>query len=576
MTMSVMILTFARCMSALNTANEFLGKETGTLLSSEEAHPLLCGARMARYPSSARQMCRFPYAASGRCLLSRTRSLSGKGSQNEQIPAAASVGHSNARPDADETLPCGPHGTEAWRAPLTRKSMKRIVIVGGGYAGLYTALGLEKRFRGTDEAEVTLIDPRPYMTYQPFLPEVLSGSIEPRHALISFRKNLRRTRIVSGWVTRISHADRSLLVHSPPADDYALSYDIVVVTAGAVTRTYSIAGLRDGAIGLRHVEEAVGIRDRLLTAFDKAAAFPAGPERARLLTAIVVGGGFTGVEGFGELLSLATALLRRYPEIRREELNFRLVQASDRIMPEMSARTATRVATSLERRGARIHLNTHVVSAVNGHVVLSTGEEVDGHIIVWAAGNGANPVIARHTDLPVDSHGFLVVRADLRVGTEDRLIEDAWGAGDDASVPDLSGESPTGRFVPNAQNALRQGRLLAANIVASLRGKPARQYRHRNLGTIATLGMASGAFQSGRIGFTGILAWLIHRAYHLYAVPTWEKKVRVLAGWLASARFGRDIVSMEDARHPQAAFAAGGVFERNSHVRHDEATPILR
>jgi NADH:ubiquinone reductase (H+-translocating) len=442
--------------------------------------------------------------------------------------------------------------------------MKTIVIVGGGYAGFYTALGLEKRLTRNGEAEVILIDPRPYMTYQPFLPEVLAGSIEPRHALVSLRKNLRRTRVISGSVVQISHADRSVVVRPYAGDDYALKYDVVVVTAGAVTRSFPAVGREQEGIGLKHIEEAVGIRDRLIASFDRAAGVPAGPERKRLLTAIVVGAGFSGVEGFGELLSLATCLLRYYPELKREDLDFRLIQAANRIMPEVSEKIAARVVKSLEDRGARVQLNTHVVSAVNGRVTLSTAEEIDANLVVWTVGNNANPIIAKHTDLPIDSRGYLVVRADLRVGTEDAFIENAWGAGDDASMPDLSGESPTGKVIPNAQNALRQGRLLAVNIVASLRGKPIRQYVHRNLGTIATLGMGRGAFQSGRIGFIGVLAWLIHRAYHLYAVPTLERKVRVMAGWLASLRFGRDIVSVEDVRHPRAAFAQAGIPQQHS------------
>jgi NADH dehydrogenase len=450
--------------------------------------------------------------------------------------------------------------------------MKKILIVGGGYAGFYTAMGLEKRLVRKDDVEVTLVDPRPYMTYQPFLPEVLAGSIEARHALVSLRKNLPRTRVISGSGIEIAHALKSVVVRPYSGDDYPLSYDIVVVTAGAVTRTFPVAGRKQEGIGLKHVEEAVAIRDRLIAAFDRAAGLPAGLERRRLLSGVVVGAGFSGVEGFGELLSLASSLLRYYPEINPHELNFRLVQASNRIMPEVSERIAARVVISLENRGARVHLNTKITSAVNGHVVLSTGEEFDTNIIIWTAGNDANPVIARHTDLPVDPRGYLIVRADLRVGTEDHSIPDAWGAGDDASVPNLAGDSLNGRVVRNAQNALRQGRLLAANIVASLRGTPPGQYVHHNLGTIATLGMGRGAFQSGRIGFTGFFAWLIHRAYHLYAVPTWERKARVLAGWLASARFGRDIVSVDAARHPRAAFLNHGFPQRHAIFDCDEGT----
>jgi len=383
--------------------------------------------------------------------------------------------------------------------------MKRIVIVGGGYAGFYTALGLERKLMRTDETEVILIDPRPYMTYQPFLPEVLAGSIEPRHSLVSLRKNLPRTRVLSGSAVEISHADRTVVVRPYAGDDYALRYDLIVVTAGAVTRTFPVAGLKAGAIGLKHVEEAIAIRNRLLASFDRAAGLPVGPARKRLLTAVVVGGGFTGVEGFGELLSLAASLLQYYPELKLDDLDFRLVQAADRLMPEVSERIAARVVKSLERRGARVHLNTQVVLLVDGHAVLSTGEQFEANIIVWAAGNGANPIIAKHTDLPIDSRGFLLVRADLRVGREDLVIKDAWGAGDDASVPDLSGDSPTGRVIPNAQNAVRQGRLLAANIVASLRGRPTREYLHRSLGTIATLGMGRGCLPVRTYRIYGLL-----------------------------------------------------------------------
>ena len=173
------------------------------------------------------------------------------------------------------------------------------------------------------------------------------------------------------------HAEKAVIVRPYAGDDYALSYDVVVVTAGAVTRIFPVAGLKQAAIGLKHVEEAIAIRNRLLASFDRAAGLPAGRERTRLLTAIVVGAGFTGVEGFGELLSLAACLLRYYPELKLQDLDFRLVQSANRILPEVSEKTAARVLKSLERRGAHVRLNTRVVSAVNGRVVLSTGEQFE-------------------------------------------------------------------------------------------------------------------------------------------------------------------------------------------------------
>jgi NADH dehydrogenase len=435
--------------------------------------------------------------------------------------------------------------------------MRKILIVGGGYAGFYTAWKLEKKLR-RGEAQVTVIDPRPYMTYQPFLPEVMAGSIEPRHAVVALRSHLRRTEVVAGTVTAVDHANKKATVRPPVGPEFHFSYDIIVVTAGAVTRTFPIAGIAQQAIGLKHIEEAIAVRNLLLAAFDQASNLSAGPERKRLLTVTFVGGGFAGVESFGELLSLATALLRFYPKLKFNELDFRLVEAQGRILPEVSEPTAVKVVRSLEQRGARIHLNTQVLSATDGHVVLSSGDEFDSNLIVWTTGNAPNPVVAKHTDLPVDERGFLLVRADLRIGTATAHVPGAWGAGDNATIPDLSVGTPGARTVPNAQHAVRQGKRLAANIVATLRGKSTKNYIHKNLGVVATLGIGYGVFQSGRVVITGFPAWVMHRGYHVLAIPTWERKIRVLAVWLTALMFGRDIASLESAQHPRAAFVSGG------------------
>jgi len=435
--------------------------------------------------------------------------------------------------------------------------LRKIVVVGGGYAGFYAAWGLEKRLRRS-EAEITVIDPRPYMTYQPFLPEVAAGSIEARHAAVSLRRHLRRAKVIAGSVIRIDHAQRQLSVRPTVGEDFVLHYDIVVVTAGAVTRKFPVPGIEQSAIGLKHVEEAVAIRDRILVSFDRAANLPPGPERTRLLTVLFVGGGFTGVEGFGETLSLATALLGSYPELAPNDLHFHLVEARDRILPEVSARPGAWVVRSLRERGAHVHLNTSVLSAENGHVVLSDGEEFDAELIVWTAGNSANPVVAKHTDLPVTDAGLIVVRADLRVGTPDAPVADAWSAGDGASIPDVTADDPTARTVPNAQHAVRQGKHLAANIVASLRGEIANEYKHHSLGVVATLGLGKGVFQYRRLVITGFVAWLMHRGYHVLAVPTWERKIRVLTVWLTAVLFGRDIVSLMSVQHPRDAFMYAG------------------
>jgi NADH dehydrogenase len=365
---------------------------------------------------------------------------------------------------------------------------------------------------------------------------------------------LRKAQVVPGTVTRIQHAVKTVTVQPTDGEPFDLGYDIIVVTAGAVTRTFPIPGVTEHAIGMKHVEEAVAIRDRLLDAFDRASVLPPGPGRRRLLTVTFVGGGFSGVEGFAETLSLASALLKSYPELRFSDLSFHLVEARNRILPEVTDKPGDWVVKSLQQRGAHVHLGSQLVSAEGGHIVLSTGDEFDSHTIVWTAGNGANPVIANNTDLPITARGSVVVRPDLRVGTPEDPVADAWAAGDDAAVPDLAMPAPGALTVPNAQHAVRQGKLLAKNIVATLRGERTRDYVHHSLGVVATLGLGKGIFQWRGIVITGFLAWVMHRGYHVLAIPTWERKVRVLLVWASAVLFGRDIVSLLAVQHPRQAF----------------------
>ncbi len=430
--------------------------------------------------------------------------------------------------------------------------MPKILIVGGGYAGFYTAWKLEKKMRA-GEAEVTMVDPLPYMQYQPFLPEVAAGSIEPRHAVVSHRRHLKTTHVVTARVTSIDHAAKTVTITPEVGEPWQHEYDTIVVTAGAVSRTFPIPGVADEAIGLKNIEEAVAIRDKVLTNFDKAALLEPGPERDRLLTFTVIGGGFAGIEIFGELRSFASALLKSYPGIRFEDTHFHLIEAMGRIMPEVSLKTSLWVIKTFAQRGAEIHLNTQLTSAVGGNIELSTGESFATDLIVWTAGVMATPML-KNTDLPIEERGRLRVQPDLRVINDDGVVPDAWGAGDVSAVPDLTGAGVGGFCVPNAQHAVRQGKLMADNLLAELRGEKPKEYFHKNLGAVAGLGLGEGAFQSGKIGITGVPAWFMHRGYHGLAMPTWERKIRVVGGWVSNALLGRDIVSMEAREHPKEAF----------------------
>ena len=432
-------------------------------------------------------------------------------------------------------------------------TVPKILVVGGGYAGFYTAWKLEKHLR-RGEAEVTIVDPLPYMTYQPFLPEVAAGEIEARHVVVGLRRHLKRTRVVVAKVTGIDHANKTATVTPEVGEPWQETYDQIVVTAGAVSRTFPIPGIAENAIGLKTVEEAVAIRDRILTNFDRAANLPPGPERDRLLTVVVVGGGFAGIEVFAETRAFASALLKSYPTIGFEETHFHLIEAMGRIMPEVSLKTSEWVLKDLAKRGANVHLDTQVKGAVDGNVELSTGQVIPTDVIIWTAGVMANPTVVRGSDLPVEERGRIRARADLRVGTPEEIVEGAWAAGDVAAVPDLTGKGVGGYCVPNAQHAVRQAKLLAKNLTAVLRGEVPNEYIHHNLGAVAGLGLYNGVFQSKGIAIKGFFAWVAHRGYHGLAMPSWERKFRVVGDWWQNLWLGRDNVSLEALQNPRYVF----------------------
>lgn len=430
--------------------------------------------------------------------------------------------------------------------------MTRIVIVGGGYAGFYTALKLEKHLR-RGEAEVVVIDPLPYMTYQPFLPEVAAGSIEARHAVVPLRRHLPKTRVITARVTGVNHPSKTVTITAENGRAFELSYDHIVITAGAVSRTFPIPGVAETAIGMKTIEEAIAVRDKVIDNMHLAADMPPGPERDRLLTVVVVGGGFAGIEAFAELRSLVSAMLKEFPTLSIDDTHFHLIEAMDRIMPEVSEKSARWVIKNLEQRQAHVHLNTQLTSAVNGRLELSNGMTLETDLVIWTAGVKAHSMLGG-TGIPLDDRERICARADLRVEDHGEILEGMWTAGDVARVPDLSGGGVGGYCVPNAQHAVRQGKILAKNIVAVLRGEQPRDYIHKNLGAVAGLGIGYGVFQSGSFAVTGFLAWIMHRGYHGLAIPMFERKARVFTNWLVHFFWGRDFSSVRRVQKPREFF----------------------
>ena len=429
----------------------------------------------------------------------------------------------------------------------------RILIAGGGYIGLYTAFTLRKKL-GRADAEIAVVDPRPYMTYQPFLPEAAAGSIEPRHVVTSLRRELRGTTVLTGNITSIRHAERKAVIAPVNGDEpYEVTYDHLVVGLGSVARTLPIPGLAENAIGFKHIEEATALRNQVLNTMALADSTWDPEKRRRMLTFVFVGGGFAGIEAIGEVEDMARAATKEYSSLEPEDLRFVIVEGAGRILPELGEELGGYALEQLRDRGVEIHLNTFLQSCVDGKVELSTGESFEADTIVWTAGVKANPVLAR-TDLPLDERGRVRTLATLQVAdAEGNVVPDAWAAGDCAAVPDLT-QDPGATTAPTAQHAVRQGKQLGKNLALVLRGEAPKEYRHENIGTVASLGLYKGVAQLKGYKFRGPLAWFMHRSYHVLAMPSFERKVRILADWTEALFFRRELVSLGAMHDPRAAF----------------------
>ncbi len=421
-----------------------------------------------------------------------------------------------------------------------------ILIVGGGYVGMYTALRLQRNLR-LDEARVTVIDPLSYMTYQPFLPEAAAGNLEPRHVVVPLRGVLPRAQVLNGRVTEIEHARRVVTFLPNAGPSVEISYDILVVAAGSVARTLPIPGLAENGIGFKTVGEAIFLRNHVLAKLDIAASTSDPELRRRALTFVFVGGGYAGVEAFAELEDMARDACKFYGTIEPKDMRWVLVEATDRILPEVSRDMGEYTVRELRGRGMEVRLGTRLNSAADKHIVLSDGEEFDADTLVWTAGVKPNPIVTQ-SDLPVDEKGRVLCTEYLTVAG----VEDAWAAGDSAAIPDVT---RPGTFCgPSAQHAVRQAKLLGDNIAAVLRGNKPREYRHSYAGSVASLGLHKGVAQIYGFKFRGFVAWFMHRTYHVSRVPTFNRKVRVIADWTLGLFFRREIVSLGALQNPREEF----------------------
>lgn len=423
----------------------------------------------------------------------------------------------------------------------------RILVLGGGYVGVYTCLGLERKLaRGTRSAEITMVSTESFMQYQPFLPEAAAGNIEPRHVVVPLRRTLKRTRVIVGQATRLDHATRRASILPSEGSPIEVGYDHVVVGVGSVSRVLPVPGLAEQAVGFKSVSEAIYLRNRVLSRLDLAEATTDPVLRKKALTFLFVGGGYAGVEALAELEDLAREATRYYRTITRADMRWYLVEAASSILPEIGPKLASHALQTLRARDIDVRLNTRLESATGGAMELSDGTTFDADTLVWTTGVKPHPLTTT-MGFPVDERDRIVVDPYLRV----EGVEDAWAAGDCAAVPDLDlgGTDP-----PTAQHALRQARRLARNLAATIQGGEMKQFRYKNKGGLVSLGRYKGVARVMGIPLRGFPAWFLHRTYHVAMIPTINRKVRVLMDWTVALFFKRDIVQLGSLSEPRDRF----------------------
>ena len=429
---------------------------------------------------------------------------------------------------------------------------RNVVIAGGGFAGAFAARELE-RLIPTQAARLILVNDVNFLLYTPFLPEAAAGTLEPRHVVTPLRDILRRTYLRLGAVTAHDPAARKLEVRTHDGESEELSYDQLLVALGSVSRLLPVPGLDEHAIGFKSLADAIWLRNHVIETLETANASEDPQRREELLTYLFVGGGFAGLEALAELQDFAVDVIERYPRARLHGMRWILLDAADRVLPEVDAPLADYAVNELRGRGIEFRLGTRVEEVTAERARLSTGEEIPTRTVVWTTGVAPHPSLAG-LDLPLDDGGRVPVDDHLRV----EGLDGVWAAGDCAAVPDPDG----GVCPPTAQHAIRQGKTVARNIAAALGVGTPRRFSYRNKGAFVNLGRYKAVGRMGERTVRGFPAWWLARTYHMSQIPGVVSKVRAVTDWTVSLAFRRDTSEVGSIGHPRPlrgeVYARGG------------------
>ncbi len=410
---------------------------------------------------------------------------------------------------------------------------KRILILGGGFAGLSTAMELEKRLGANSGVDVTMVNRENFFLFTPMLHEVAASDLDLTTIVNPARKLLRRVNFFAGEVKGVNLAERKIVVaHGFDHHQHTLEYDHLVLGLGSTTNFYGLPGLEERALTMKSLSDAMRLRNHLIAHLEEADS-ECCQVKNPLLTFVVAGGGFAGVETIAGINDFVRGALRSYPNLREEMIRVVLVHPGKFILPELGEKLGVYTQKQLENRKVEIRVNTKVAAVTDRSVTLSDGTEIYTNTLVWTAGTSPNPLLA---SLPcVKDRGRLVVNEFLEVGDWPNV----WALGDCAAIPNTR---DGGFHPPTAQHALRQGKTLAKNMLAAINGEQKQPFSFSTIGQLAAIGRRTGVANIFGVNFSGFIAWWMWRTIYLSKLPRFEKKVRVALDWTLDLLFSKDLV----------------------------------
>jgi NADH:ubiquinone reductase (H+-translocating) len=429
---------------------------------------------------------------------------------------------------------------------------KQILILGGGFAGLAVALELEKGLGRDPSVEITLINRENFSLFTPMLHEVAASDLDLTAIVNPARKMLRHVRFFAGEVEKVNLDQKSVVVsHGFDHHSHTLEFDSLVLALGSVTNLYGIPGLQEYALTMKSLGDAMRLRNHLIAHLEEADSECCREKKPRV-TFVVAGGGFAGVETVAAINDFVRGALRSYPNLTDEMLRVVLVHSGASILPELKDQLGVYAAEKLRERKVEIRLNTRVESFSGGVVQLSDGTAIASNTLVWTAGSSPHPLV--DTIMCEKERGRLRVNENLEISSRPGI----WAVGDCAAVPDCQ---RGGFHPPTAQHALREAKVVAHNVIASVRGTPKKRFEFSIIGQLATIGRRTGVANILGVNFSGFLAWWMWRTIYLSKLPGFEKKLRVAFDWTLDLIFSKDLVQFLDVRAPMISRPEG---ERNT------------